>query len=226
MNTVLFNPEDIKRWFDALDQYDTHVDSKYANQRSAREVFIHRTLNKWFAGKYFKIIREDSVGLLSYQFITVVNIKLVLDWSICKINVNYIDAAKPFIKNKYRSAFTINVFNDEILGYNDVSDLEGFEIKREEWEKVRKIFIPELPLRTFIFDAWDKKTFKKTTHQVEAYTHKQAYNKTRNIVDSPVVIGELIEIKLQLILKKENEKFIYFTTHCSNSPTSGSSYCS
>ena len=81
LNTLLFNRDELNNFIDKLTTYAVWCCDYYHKYNetlgynsptlspSAREVFVHRTLNKWFTGRYLILyntsndINEDLINL-------------------------------------------------------------------------------------------------------------------------------------------------------------------
>ena len=99
METILFKPKDVKRFFNALSKQNRFSNKNRPNQQCDQTVFVRRTLNKWFSSKFYKLIREDCLGVLNYQYIYISNISFRLGWG-TEIIVYYINASKSFKDKK------------------------------------------------------------------------------------------------------------------------------
>lgn len=89
----LFDKKSINKFFNLLRDKNTYTDKIY--NKSTSKVFIERTLNKWFTGKF--IIYYNQNGYKEYVYIS--NIEF---YSYGKIKVNYLDYGNPSKLNNIR----------------------------------------------------------------------------------------------------------------------------
>ena len=203
----LFNKDKVKKFFNILEKKKRHFradhniykgysknnpDFDYCEQ----DVFVSRTINKWFSGKYL-IYFDPEINLKKYYYISRVEVKH--DHSISNLTVYLIDYGdlSSLIKPK-----TVNEFI--------ILSAEGIWIDnpKEYHNKVLSMFsFTDLPDNEYIFQAYDfskypkrgvseEKALKKieTTLSFIAKTESQAYDMKKNYKGN-LMIADLIETK-------------------------------
>ena len=187
----LFETEQVKKWWESLNKANRGIPIGSVNTRCEKERLVKRTLNKWFAGKYYCWIENVDTGFetvdnkgdretIYYKkktYICITGVSYVLGWGE-KIVVFYIDAANH-VK-----------FNTKLeLGYNELIRLEGMEISSEEYKEVMKLFVYDEPMKTFTFQAYDMRTlvgkgknqkYKKLSVFVDAHNYSEAKRKLKD----------------------------------------------
>lgn len=217
----LFESEKVKKFFRILDKlsgnipintdnypwkgYQTIYTKDSNHVPSTREVFVHRTINKWLRSKALIIYRTSDLEIEYKQYININSISYQNSWSGKNINVKFMDYTNPYDSK---------MFTGEDLCHNDIIDLEG------EWcENINKhlkilnlITMNDIPDKEYIFKAYDwykypknskntKKALEKitTTKSFIAKTERQAYRLRKIFADSEenskFIISDLIEIK-------------------------------
>lgn len=193
METKLFTAEQIKRYFDRLSQKGRNCSKLYKGidklnpdrEPCEKEIFVERTLRKWFAGKYIILFQEDEMSGREYKrYIYISSIRYGLGYN-DDFYVTYLDYNAPY-----------KMWNEMKISHNDALRLEGFWCENGELHKtlleMMKLNISD---REFTFDAydWDKYESRgrgtkeeklnkiKTTVSVFAKTHKEAYKKLDEI---------------------------------------------
>lgn len=203
--TKLFTTKKVKKYFDILLKLNRNSCNWYKGWNKLNpnsipcqhEVFIKRTISKWFTGKYFIIYKNSHK-----QFIYTSNICFSYGYTdgirVCFINYNTMDTDIITLK------------------YNDILSLEG------EWCKDKSkhnallelISLNNIPEKEYIFKAYDwskhPKRVKKgtdpkylitTTKSFIAKTEHEAYKLKRKFEEQSkehkgqLMISELIEVK-------------------------------
>jgi len=127
--TKLFNKNKVKKFFNILERLDgcfpidesKQIYKGYKKNNpnivySQRHVFVNRTINKWFKGRYLIIYKTSEFGITYKQYVSISNIDYKNDYS----STGYIDCY--FID--YCNVFE-NLFNNEKFKYYNVISLEG-----------------------------------------------------------------------------------------------------
>lgn len=154
----LFARKDIIRFFNLLEQKERSCVSYYRGidgvnldyEPCAQDVFVKRTIGKWFGGKAYKHIAKVKTGYFTrdddtlggfmnseevmaekVQYVFIVRLSFSYGYG-TKIDVSYIDAANPHGK-----------LSEFSLTHNSALGLLGVEISEEEFTKVMKMFAPE-----------------------------------------------------------------------------------
>lgn len=189
METKLFTTEQIKRFFDKLYSKGRNCCELYKGidklnpdrTPCEKEVFVNRTLKKWFSGKYVILFQEDEQSGIEYKrYIYLSHISYALGYN-DDLAVYYLDFARPY-----------DIWNNMKISHNDALRLEGIWCENSEQHNIlyemMKLNIPE---REFTYNAydWDKYQSRgrgtkeqklekiKTTVSVFAKTQKEAYKK-------------------------------------------------
>jgi hypothetical protein len=179
MDTLLFKTEHIKKLFSILNRLNRSIDTKYEG-KCEREVFVRRTLNKWFKNKHLVWLYESNVGIYYNRYISITNVEYALHYA-TELNVKFFDYSRP-----------MELWNEITLDYNKLLDLEGFWCKdSKKHNQILKFTVPNLPLREFVFKTYDLDKYPKrkkkgqteedirklieSTISFQAETHKKAY---------------------------------------------------
>lgn len=212
----LFPVDKVKKFFEILDRlsgsypidltnypwknYQTIYTKDSKHTPCTREVFVHRTINKWLKGKALIIYRESELGVEYKQYVSITSLSYYNDWSGGHINVGLLDYAQPY---------NPTLFTGEKFKHNDVIHLEG------EWcddltlhtQLLTMVTMENVPEKEYIFKAYDWSKYPKrvkkgqdpkelieTTVSIKAKTLNAAY-KEKNKLKTALIIGDLIEIK-------------------------------
>lgn len=221
--TKLFKTKDIKKFFKILDSlsgsipvdrsnypwssYKTIYTKESNHCPCTREVFVHRTINKWLKKKYLIIYKVSDLGVTYKQYVSLTNLYYKNDWEGGCIAVGLIDYIKPYESK---------IFGGNNIRHNDALKLEG------EWcdngdihhKLLDLASIHNIPDRKYVFKAYDfskypKKAVKginarevmrttksfiaKTEHL--AYEEKRSFEENQKEYNGQLVISELIEVK-------------------------------
>lgn len=210
MDTKLFTSEQIKKFTDILWKLNRGTCNWYKgyNKNSPdyipcqHEVFINRSINKWFAGRYLVwYFHEENSPNVVKKYIYITRIYYSYSWDTDKITIYYLDYShvEKGIQQLY-------------LTHNEMLDLEGEWCENgDKHNMVYEMFKLDIPEREFVFKAfdWDKypkrgvskeKAIAKitTTKSFFAQTYHQAYiqkHKWEEKNTTQLYIGELIEVK-------------------------------
>lgn len=224
--TKLFTVEQVKKFFNILDKLSGSIPvdrSKYPweNYKTiytdasnhtpcTREVFVHRTINKWLKGKYLIIYRTSDLGVVYKQFVSITRINYQNDWGFGYLDVGMIDYIKPYGSS---------LFGGEKIKHNDALKLEGEWCKNPnvhhkllEFNSMKDVPDKEYVFKTYDFSKYprrnkkgvDPKDLITTTKSFIAKTEQQAYKAKRTFEDEhkgELYISDLIDVK---ILTNEN----------------------
>lgn len=204
METLLFKAEHIRKLFDILHRLSRCVDIKY-DGKSEREVFIRRTLNKWFKDKHLIWLCEsEQTGIYYNKYITITKVEYALHYD-TELSVTIFDYSRP-----------VDLWNEITLNHNKLLGVEGFWC--EDYKnhiKILKLTLPDLPLREFVFKTYDFDKYPKrkkknqskedieklieSTISFKAETHKKAYQLKKEFEKNQkgklVILPDIIEIK-------------------------------
>jgi len=201
--TKLFKTEHIKKFFDILSKLERSSCERYKNWDKlnpdntpcAQEVFIKRTISKWFNNKNIILYKDNykrylTINSIHFGYGYSNNLKIyIFDWS------------------------RINKFDSLILEYNDILSLEGEWCKDSSKHKklLKMISLNDVPDKEYIFKAYDFSKLKRksknnpnpkksieTTKSFIAKTEKLAYRKKRLFEEEQknnnFYIGNLIKV--------------------------------
>jgi hypothetical protein len=225
--TKLFTKEQVKKFFSILNKlsdgipvdktnypwkdYQTIYTKESNHIPTTREVFTHRTINKWLKNKYLIIYRVSDLEITYKQYVSITKCAYLNDWGSGYINVGLLDYSRPFDST---------LFGGKKIKYNDATALEGewCENGKLHHDLLSMITIEDVPYKEYIFNAYDwnkypkrvkkgtdPKDLMRTTVSFNAKTEHKAYelkNKYEQENDK-FYIGELIEVKEmdQLVIK-------------------------
>ena len=221
--TKLFHPDKIRKFFDILDRLtgSIHIDKetyRYKDYQtiytkdshhcpSTREVFVHRTVDKWLRGKYLIFYRVSGLGAIYKQYVSITRISYLNDWGSGRLDVGLLDYIKPF---------SSTIFGGKKIKYNDALSLEGewCENGDRHYELLKLSSMDDVPDKEYIFSAYDwskypkkvkkgtdPKELMKTTKSFVAKTEHQAYKLKRKFEEElkehkgQLYIADLIEVK-------------------------------
>lgn len=209
LNTLLFDKKELSNFIDRLttygmgccDYYHKYNETLGYNNHTlppiAREVFVHRTLNKWFTGKYL-ILYNTSNDVTYRQYLYIMSISYSNSYGYSGLlNITLMD---------YNTSQIIR----KTIKFEEFFNFEG------EWcdsshEHNKLLFMTSfasIPEKEYIFEAFDltklpKKVRKgvepmelmKISYPIKARTLREAYSITANLCSKDLYFGKLIEIK-------------------------------
>jgi hypothetical protein len=129
-----------------------------------KEVFVNRTLNKWFKNKYIIWYRKSEQTDLYYKcYISISNINFFLGYG-NELDIYFFDYSKP-----------MDIFNNVRLTHNDVLSLEGEWCKTSnKHNNLLKLTYLNIPEKEYIFKAFDLDKIPK--RKKKGWTNKDVYN--------------------------------------------------
>lgn len=203
----LFDKDKVKKFFNILGKKKRYYKADYNIYKGydknnpdynycEQDVFVNRTVHKWFSGKYL-IYFDPETELKKYYLTTRIEVKH--DYSINNLTVYLIDYGN-----------ISSLINTKIVNEFIILSAEGIWIDdpKEYHDKVLSMFsFTDLPDNEYIFRAYDfskypkrgvsrEKALKKieTTISFIAKTESQAYNMKKNY-KSNLTITDLIETR-------------------------------
>lgn len=204
--TLLFDTQKVKKFFDILAKLGRVIEERYDGS-CEREIFVNRTINKWFKNKYFIWYKKsEQTGEYFRCYISIFNIKYALTYGI-DLELNYYDYTKP-----------MDVWNSIKLSHNDVINLEGEYCKTPKvHQKLLELTMINIPEKEYFFKAYDwnkypkrkKKnqtdndiyklmetqiSFKATT-RAKAYNLKKEFEKNRTKDSKMIIFPDIIKIE-------------------------------
>lgn len=187
METKLFTTAQVKKFFRILDNLDRHTAEIYKGYYGGnftacqKQVFVSRTLNKWFSGKHIIFLdSDDDYKMQHKRYLYISSVQYALGWSE-ELYVNCTDYGNPR-----------EMFPSIKITHNRALNLEGFWSEDTElFQNMLKMFlVNDLPEREFVFKIYD---FNLQTNEevtmgeldstlsVTARTHHEAQEKARQI---------------------------------------------
>jgi len=222
--TRLFKTEEVKKFFNILERLTGSIPIDKSNYRykdyqtiytknsnhvpSTREIFVHRTINKWLKGKYLIIYKESDLGIQYKQYVSITSLCYQNDWSVTGyVSVGILDYSKPYESNIFG-------IGGEKFNHNACINLEGEWSDGKIHNQILKLITLDIPEREFIVEAYDfakypKRVKKgvdpkeqiKTTISIKArtyheyYKNKELFQKKCKETKSQLLLGDIIEIK-------------------------------
>jgi len=210
MTTKLFDPKQVKKFFEILysldrttkgkgDIYEGYDQNNSHIVKCQQEVFVNRTVNKWLKGKYVVLYSvSDNTGIAYKRYIYTSRIDLKLSWGMGDLIVYICDYARP--------AEFINTID---IGHNQALALEGeWSENKDKHNVLLDMFnIESVPEKEYVFKAYDfnkypkrkkrnvdSKKLMETTFKIFAKTEHEAYSKKKSMSTSEFVIMELLEV--------------------------------
>lgn len=212
MKTKLFTTEQVKRFFDILFRlqrescgwYKGYYPNSPDYEPCQQDVFINRTINKWFKGK-FVILYEPSKQLNTQykKYVMISHIRFGYGYR-DDVDVILFDYSRP-----------CELSQSIKIGHNEALSLEGEwcenSNKHNQLLKLTKLDIPE---KEFIVKAYDFSKYPKrkkkgvdpekeieTTVSIKAktwheyYKNKKKFKKQIKETKSRLILGDVVKIK-------------------------------
>lgn len=148
----IFAPNKVKKFFNILRRLDRSCQDHYLGwdklnpdkKPCQQEVFIARTVAKWFYGKRYKIIDEVGTGFFKS------NDKYGSRYDSDEIKIkqySYISLARPTYVLGYGQQVSVNFsrasrigMNNMTIGHNQALKLRGEEITQERYNAIKSMF--------------------------------------------------------------------------------------
>jgi hypothetical protein len=199
----LFTVKQIKKFFEILGRLERGVSTDkikqyyygyiYTNSTPCqKEVFVHRTINKWLKNKYLILYSVSEQTQTQYcQYVSIANISYALTWGEV-LSVNLYDFSRP-----------MDIFNNLKLSHNDCLDLEGEWISNPKnyHHKLLKMTMLSIPEKEYKFKAYDFSKYPK-----RAKSDEERYEKmTTEIVVMAKTSYEAYQ-KLEKLEKKNSKE--------------------
>lgn len=212
MNTKLFTTKQIKRFFDILarlkrescEWYKGYYPNSPDYEPCQQDVFINRTINKWFKGKYVMLYEPSKQTNIQYKkYVMISHIRFGYGYG-DDVDVLLYNYSKP-----YELGESIKI------GYNEALYLEGEWCEDSKKHKeLLKFHELDLPEKEFIVKAYDFSKLPKrkkkgidpekeieTTVSIKAktwheyYKNKEKFEKQIKETKSRLILGDVMEIK-------------------------------
>ena len=169
-STKLFTSEQVRKFFNKLSNQKREIQEIYKGYDKlnphiipcGREVFVNRTLNKWFKDKYFILYQvSEKSGLQYKKYISINNISFALNYS-DDIVINMYDYSKP-----------MDFYETVVMKYNDVLDLEGEWCEESNLHvELLKLTCLNIPEKEYVYKRLDTTKWresKKRNKKVEDF---------------------------------------------------------
>jgi len=222
METRLFKPEQVRKFFDILERlsgsipidksnypwkdYQTIYTKDSTHTPCTREVFVHRTIYKWLKGKYLILYKVSDLGIQYKQYLSITSLAYYNDWSVTGyINVGLLNYANPYSNEIFGA--------DEKFNHNVCLNLEGEWSDGKIHQQILKLVSLDIPEKEFVVQAYDfakypKRVKKgedpkekiKTTISIKAKTYHEFYQNKKKFEDkcketkSQLLLGDIINI--------------------------------
>ncbi len=209
LNTLLFNRDELNNFIDKLTTYGAECCDYYHKYNetlgyssstlspNAREVFIHRTLNKWFSGKYL-ILYNTSNGFLYKQYLYIMSISYSNSYDYSGLlHITLMD-------------YNISQVIRKTVKFDELFNLDGewCDSPYEHNKLLSMTSFDSIPEKEYIFEAFDLSRYPKRVrkgvdpmelikipHSIMARTLKEACYIADNLCSKDLYFGELIEVK-------------------------------
>lgn len=193
----LFNSKKVEKFFNILEKLDRHYNENgiykgYDKNNPhitwcQQEVFVNRTLNKWFSEKYVIIFNQNDYGIWYKQHIFISTIQLYVGYK-TQIELAVVDYVN------------VNFFSKIKIDYSRARNLEGIWCKdgKKHNKVLKMILMDDIPEKEYIYNATDSKKYPKrkkkgqtkenikkflaTTVSIIAKTEEEAWNKATKIM--------------------------------------------
>lgn len=174
----------VKKFFNILTKLERFQVERYKgyNKKNpdwipcSKEIFINRTIHKWFAGKSLIYYAIDSDTHIEYkQYISITRLAFKYNWSQADLDIYFFDYSQP----------QKGIINQK-LTHNEVISAEGkWCINTKEHEELVNKFLIDEPLKKFIFKTFTSVKRGKPKEGeliIEAKTLKEAYRERDKII--------------------------------------------
>ena len=212
MKTKLFTTEQVKRFFDILsklkrescDWYKGYYENNPDFAVCQQDVFVNRTINKWFKGKFVILYDVSKYTDIQYKkYVMISHIRFGYGYG-DDVDVMLYDYSRPY------------EFGGSIkIGHNEALSLEGEWCKDSiKHKQLLQFFALDLPEKEFVIKAFDFDKYPKrkkkgvdpmdlieTTVSVKAKTYHEYYKNKDKLQKafkekgSKMLLGDLIEVK-------------------------------
>lgn len=154
--TLLFKVNEweiITKIDEILDRLGRHGEVRYEG-KCEKEIFIRRTINKWFKNKSLVLYQHNERRNNAYKrYLTISNISYSLTLKANNIKITFLDYGRP-------DSTLDGLFFGETIHILDARWLEGNWVDNlDEHEKVFKMFsIEDIPNKKYVYKTfdWDK----------------------------------------------------------------------
>lgn len=197
--TRLFDPQRVSKFFSILQKMGRMCNTLYKGHDKLnpdsvpcdKEIFVNRTIAKWFKGKHVIIYAVEN-DFQFKQYIVINGLRYGLGYS-DYITIYYYDMARPSC-----------LFNMMKLDHNGCLTMEGrWCDNSSEHLKLFQMFVIDLPKKEYVFKYYDISKPKKgakledyaSTKSFIARTEYDANKQRKEWTDKDKYLGELIEVK-------------------------------
>jgi hypothetical protein len=203
----MFEKQKVDKFFSILSKMGRIVEKRYTgyDKESStqnfceKEIFVRRTVNKWFKSKFFIWYRKsDQFGILYKSYVSVTNISYNLGWGE-QLIINLHDYTRPY-----------DIVNQHLFSQFDLNAIEGeFSDGAPHLLLGKMTRMDDVPVKEYVYKAYDMSKVKENSETIDkdsikvnlsfmAKTKSEAselLHKFRVKNDNFLVIPEIIEIK-------------------------------
>ncbi len=191
-----FDIEFLKRYFDLLSKHKRSISTRYGN-KCEKEMFVKRTFHKWFAGRYFVYIKHEETGVYKvdnndqccYDGWNRESIKRPKKHFVYISGINYALTHSDDITFMYNDPFESYFINDIRLDFNELHDLQFYEISKEKYKEISTLFDDDREDVEFLMKAVSKNAkgkYKETTVKTFGKDYSEA--RKNAIKNNPTMI--------------------------------------
>lgn len=194
---TLFKTEEVRRYFDILGKLNRVAEDRY-NGKCQEEIFVERTLNKYYANKDIVLYDINESGIEFLNYLHIVSISYHLGYS------DEIDVAVISHNKCYQ-------WELKKINHNTAMDLEGsWSVDLTNHEKILELTsLSNVPTMEYVYRTYDWSLYPKGVIDEEVIKEEikgihSFFGKTIKSVEkqikefkrtSKIMIAELIEIK-------------------------------
>ena len=141
----LFSREKVSKFFDMLENKGDHLEKRYKGCDkdnpdygiSEKEMFVRRTVGKWFRDRYFKIIEDAKTGFGSgYNEITIKRYEYL-----CTGMISCCLGYSRDIKVVINRAGSAKFFDDIVLTREMCLNMKGETLSKEKYKEIKDLYI-------------------------------------------------------------------------------------
>jgi hypothetical protein len=150
-----------KKFWTALDRMCRYIPKDKSHHpygdRCEKQIFVQRTLQKWFSGKYLAVILEKDTGFFKDDArIGDDTIKRKAKTFVFISNIRYALSHGEDIAVIYFDATNHVKISDIVLDEYKFNKLEFYEIDKEQYGNVVSMFADDRPKKSYKFKTWNK----------------------------------------------------------------------
>lgn len=184
------------------------------NGRCAKEIFVRRTLHKWFSGHHIVAVIKEDTGIVTFDKddrtgSSAKHLKIPVKNYVHINAVTYVLGWGEEIEIRYSKTGSVTLSSSmRFHGHGDMCSVDFYEIDKAKYDEVWNLFLDDRPQKEYRMLAFHKGTIKDTIVTVMGRDYDEA--RENAIKENPdyVIDGRLEEdwLKVKDALKREKER--------------------